>query len=352
MANSSQTDSASLMLAIVISSVAPVVLLDREAKVIAASTSFCAAFGLDAERVAGVDLSRLGEGEWALPQLISGLMSAASGNSSIKGYEMSLRRSGVEDRQLVIEAHRLNYGDGEDIRIMMSVADVTEARRAEQVKDGLLRDKAMLLQELQHRVANSLQIIASVLMQSAKSTNSEEIRGHLNDAHDRVMSVASMQRHLAVSKVEHVHLRTYFNDLCRSIGASMIRDRELISIAVTCDDSSTTSDLSVSLGLIVTELVINGLKHAFPAQRRGHILVDYQSSLPDWTLTVSDDGIGMPRGGASSKAGLGTSIVEALARQLRADIHVSDAGPGTRIAISYRDGGETAHRPSLALAAV
>ncbi|MEO8683868.1 MAG: histidine kinase dimerization/phosphoacceptor domain -containing protein [Devosia sp.] len=328
---------ASLMLAIVITSTTPIILLDRDLRIVAASTSFCLAFDIDPAIIPGRLLPELGAGEWNVPQLIAGLTSAVSGNSSIKGYELLLRRRGLGDRELVLEAHRLEYGPGEDVRIMLSVADVTGAKAQEKLHDDLLHDKAMLLQELQHRVANSLQIIASVLMQSARTSQSDETRGHLNDAHDRVMSVASLQRQLAVSHAGNVDLRTYFNDLCRSIGASMIRDRTLTKIEVTCDDSITTAETSVSFGLIVTELVINGLKHAFPDNRKGKIIVDYRSSGGDWTLTVCDDGVGMPTEGESSKPGLGTSIVEALAKQLGAMIFVTNARPGTHVAIEHLD---------------
>ena len=82
---------------------------------------------------------------------------------------------------------------------MLSVTDITHARAAEKLKDNLLREKDVLLQELHHRVANSLQIIASVLMQSARKVQSEETRSHLYDAHQRVMSVAALQQQLASS---------------------------------------------------------------------------------------------------------------------------------------------------------
>lgn len=329
--------SASLLLAVVISSAAPIILLDRDLRIVTASTSFCSAFDIDPMLVAGQLLTVLGMGQWNVPQLISGLESAVSGSSSISGYELVLARPGGADRTLVIEAHRLDYGLGQDVRVMLSMNDVTLAKAAEKLKDRLMHDKATLMKELQHRVANSLQIIASVLMQSAKSSRSKETRGHLNDAHDRVMSVASLQRQLAVSNVDTVDLRTYFNDLCRSIGASMIRDRSRIKIDVTCDDSTTNAETSVSFGLIVTELVINGLKHAFPENRKGRIAVDYLSSDGDWTLTVSDDGIGMPDHGEDSKPGLGTSIVEALAKQLGAVITVTDSRPGTHVALEHLD---------------
>src|SRR3546814_3604496 len=118
----------------------------------------------------------------------------------------------------------------------------------------------ILLQELQHRVANSLQIIASVLMQSARRVQSEEARGHLHDAHNRVMSIATLQQQLAASRLGDVELRGYFTQLCESLGALMIHDHDQLSIAVTADSSSVNADISVILGLIVTELVINALR--------------------------------------------------------------------------------------------
>lgn len=104
---------------------------------------------------------------------------------------------------------------------------------------------------------------------------------------------------------------------------------------MTTDDSVTTADTSVSLGLVVTELVINALKHAFPDDRAGRIVVDYRSRGADWTLSVGDDGVGMPQAPNEAKAGLGTSIVQALAAQLGAKVDVTSRKPGTRISIIH-----------------
>ena len=251
-------------LAVIASSFAPLVFLDADLGVIAASSSFCEAFSVDPAAVHGRKLASLGAGEWASPQLASLLKATASGHAEIKAYEMDLVRHGQENRRLVINAHKLDYGDPDHVRLLLSITDITEARAAEKVKDGLLRDKALLLLEVQHRVANSLQIIASILMQSARKVQSEEIRGHLRDAHHRVLSIASVQRQLMASQLGDVELGPYFTQLCESLGASMIRDHDELSIEVNTDRSATGPDASISLGLIVTELVINALKHAFP----------------------------------------------------------------------------------------
>jgi len=325
----------SLALAVVASSTAPLLLLDGDLKLIAASKSFCQAFQIDPASVAGCFLRELGAGEWDLAQLMSLLEATASGYARIESYEIDLRRKNREDRHLVLNAQKLEYGNDDSVRLLLAVSDVTDARIAEKLKDDMLREKAILLQELHHRVANSLQIVASVLMQSARKVQSDETRTHLFDAHQRVMSVASLQKQLSTSSVDDVELRPYFTALCNSIGASMIRDHNQLTLDVNVDRSVTSADVSVSLGLIVTELVINALKHAFPGDRHGKITVDYHSHGPNWTLSVTDNGVGMAADDTSIKAGLGTSIVEALTRQLQAAIRVADAMPGTAVTIAH-----------------
>jgi two-component sensor histidine kinase len=324
-----------LALAVIASSTAPLLLLDGDLTVIAASKSFCRAFQIDPAGVANCPLAKLGDGEWNLPQLETMLAAAASGFAEIEGYEIDLARSGRDSRRLVLNAQKLEYGNADDIRLLVAVSDVTDARIAEKLKDDLLKEKAVLLQELQHRVANSLQIIASVLMQSARKVQSDETRTHLFDAHQRVMSVAALQQQLATSVESDVALRPYFTALCNSIGASMIRDHNQLSLNVSVDDSSSAADVSVSLGLIVTELVINALKHAFPGDRKGKIKVGYHAQGPNWTLSVIDDGIGMPADAADAKPGLGTSIVQALTKQLHAVVAVADAMPGTAVSVTH-----------------
>ncbi|RVG73180.1 sensor histidine kinase [Sinorhizobium meliloti] len=324
-------------LAVVVSSIEPLLFLSDDLKVIAASASFCRAFEIDPASVPGKRLSDLGAGEWAMPKLESLLTATASGSANIEAYEIDLKRPGQKTRQLVLNAQTLDDGDIDHIRLLLAIVDVTDARAEARIKDDLIRDKAVLLQEVQHRVANSLQIIASVLMQSARRVQSEEARGHLRNAHHRVMSIAALQQQLSTSLGGKVELRAYFTQLSRSLGASMIADPDRLSIQVTVDDSVVDADVSVSMGLIVTELVINALKHAFPDERNGVIVIDYRSSGNDWTLSIADNGIGVPRGNDAPKAGLGTGIVEALVKNLNGEIELSDAGPGAVVTISHRE---------------
>lgn len=324
----------SLAMALVESSKAPLLLLDDGVTVIGASASFCNTFNLDPSTIANRRLADLGAGEWNVPQLNSLLRATISGAAEIDAYEMDLVREGKATCRLILSAHKLDYFDTEKVRVVLAATDVTATRLAEKQKDDLVREKHVLLQELQHRVANSLQIIASVLMQSAKRVQSEETRLHLHDAHSRVMSIATLQRQLAVTQLKSVELRTYFADLCRSISASMIDDPKRLSLEAAVDDTTTTSDVSVSMGLIVTELVINSIKHAFPDQvSGGKIVVSFADEGGAWLLSVSDNGAGMPVSTERGKPGLGTGLVEALSKQLDATVTVLDANPGTRVEI-------------------
>ena len=321
-----------LALSLISASVAPVLLLNGDLTILAASQSFRESFNVGAEDIPGARLADLGDGEWNSPQLWSLLKATAYGQASIQGYEMDLTTS-LGIKTLLLNAQRLDNGVGRGIRLLLSIQDITEARAEALQKDDLIREKAVLVREIQHRVANSLQIIASVLMQGVRKVGSDESGSHLRDAHQRILSVAAVQRQLAGSELGDVELRGYFTDLCRSIGDSMIRDRNRVHLAATIDDSVAPSGRSVSLGLIVTELVINALKHAFPEDHEGQITVDYRAHDEGWTLMVCDDGVGMPKDPEAAKPGLGTGIVEALAKQLGATVERADAKPGLRVSI-------------------
>ncbi len=159
-------------------------------------------------------------------------------------------------------------------------------------------------------------------------------QGH--DAHQRVMSVATVQEQLHASGLnERIEIGPYLTKLCASLAASMVGERRPLSIKVQATSGSAGSSEAVSLGLIVTELVINALKHGFPSGEKGEILVKYEAQNSGWQLSVSDNGSG-PKEAAGEPAhmGLGTSIVEALAHQLNGMVHKSSGSQGTTVSIT------------------
>ena len=162
-------------------------------------------------------------------------------------------------------------------------------------------------------------------------------RLHLRDAHQRVMSVAAVQQHLQASgHGEPIEIGPYLSRLCETLAGSMIGDSRLISLKVQAEGGTASSTEAVSIGLIVTELVINALKHAFPPGHEGEIVVRYDVDGAGWRLSVSDNGVGR-RDDRHERTGggLGTSIVEAFSHQLNARTEMSAGPQGTIVSIIH-----------------
>lgn len=323
------------------------VLLDGDMRIVAASHAFRSDFDLEGA-VDGLLLADLGGGEWNVPQLRSLLEVALAEGPEIEVYEMDLRRPEQEDRNLRLNAQKVGFGGLKNDRVLLTVDDVTAARgiaRSNQIlldekdrllheKEQMLLDRNLLLEEMRHRIANSLQIIASILILKARAVQSAESRGHLQDAHDRVISIATIQEQLREGTVD-LDVPPYLTKLCESLSASMIRESRPIVLSVVADTASVNPREAVSLGLVVTELVINALKHAFPDGRSGKVVVRYQGNALGWVLSVEDDGIGMPQPAVQRHVGLGTSMVSALATQMGARIETFDLSPGTKVALTH-----------------
>ena len=311
----------------------PLVVLDRDLRVIAASRSFYRTFAVERRNTQGRKLYLLGDGQWNIPALRTVLEDIIPKHRTVETYEVEHEFPTIGRRIMLLNARQVFDEDGTGSALLLAIEDVTDRRGAEREKDDLLRQKEILLQEMQHRVANSLQIIASILLLKARTVQSEEIRLHLHDAHQRVMSVATVQQQLRASGLnEQIEIGLYLSKLCDSLAASMVGERRPLSVRVQATSGTATSSEVVSLGLIVTELVINSLKHAFPGGEAGEILVSYEARGSGWRLSVSDNGSG-PGEAERPYAGLGTSIVEALARQLDAIVQKSSGPDGTTVSI-------------------
>jgi two-component sensor histidine kinase len=327
----------------------PLVVLDRELRVVAASRSFYRTFAAEPHNTQGRRLYELGDGQWNIPGLRTVLEDIISKHRTVEAYEVEHEFPTIGRRVMLLNARQVFDEGGSASALLLAIEDVTHRRDAEREKDELLRQKEVLLQEMQHRVANSLQIIASILLLKARTVQSEEIRLHLRDAHQRVMSVATVQEQLQASGLnESIEIGPYLTKLCDSLATSMVGERRPLSIKVEATSGRAVSSEAVSLGLIVTELVINALKHAFPSSRaQGAILVKYENDKSGWRLSVSDNGEGIGEADANGvHTGLGTSIVEALSQQLNAKVRKLAGPRGTKVLIES-DGPPTASRNSL-----
>ena len=316
----------------------PLLVLDRDLRVVTANRSFCLTFSTKGPDVQGRSFFALGNGQWNVPELRLLLESIASHHAEMEAYEVEQDFPGLGRRTMLLNARKLLYETRCERTILLSIEDITERRARERELMDLLGQKDVLLQEMQHRVANNLQIIASVLRIKARTVRSEETRLHLQGAHKRVLSVAAIQGQLQTSDSgAMIELAPYLSRLCQTLTTSMIDDCRPISLKVDVRGGSASSSQAVSIGIIVTELVINAIKHAFPGHRTdSSVVVGYDSAAPDWRLSVSDNGIGRPEGELDrTSSGLGTTIVEALAKQLDARTEIVTNAHGRTVSIIH-----------------
>jgi chemotaxis protein methyltransferase CheR len=317
----------------------PLLVLSQDLRVVAASRSFYQTFRVDRHEVQGHLVYTLGDGQWNIPELKLLLEEILPRHTVMEAYEVEHDFSRVGRRKMLLNARKVFYEGNTRSLILVAIEDVTERRAAQQVMTELLQQKDTLLQEMQHRVANSLQIIASILLLKASTVQSDEIKVHLHDAHRRVMSVAAVQQQLQAAKHgDSIEVGPYLTRLCESLAASMVGDSRSITLKVQAESGMALSNEAVSIGLIVTELVINSLKHAFVGSRTsGTIIIRYDVAAPNWRLSVSDNGIGKATGkSGSTTPGLGTSIVEALAKQLDGHVAITGTSPhGPTVSITH-----------------
>ncbi|HWY62332.1 MAG TPA: histidine kinase dimerization/phosphoacceptor domain -containing protein [Rhizomicrobium sp.] len=322
----------------------PLLVLDSKLKIQVASSSFLKTFRIDPQDTPDQLLFALDNGAWDIPALHTLLERSLVDQTIVEGFLVEQSFPRIGPRTFLLHARKVLDTDEGKALILLGFEDITDRRAVEREKallqirtDELLQQKEMLLAEMQHRIVNSLQIIASILMLKARAVTSEETRQHLQDAHRRVMSVAAVQEHLHSSgRADVIDIAPYLAKLCKSLADSMIGENRAATIEVISDAGTVQSAEAVSLGLIVTELVINALKYAFPDPgKAGAVTVRYEVDRADWKLSVSDNGIGRVQGnGMPVKGGLGTSLVKALAHQLDAKVETISGPAGLTVSVT------------------
>lgn len=316
----------------------PFLVLDQDLRIVTASRSFCHTFRLMRDDVRNHSIYEINGGRWNIPGVRRLLEMITNDGLPIEGYEVEQDFPSLGRRVLLLSARKVFYETGTHATVLLAFEDITDRRAVEQQMQELLREKEMLLEEMQHRVANSLQIISSILLIKARTVQSEETRLQLEDAHRRVLSVAAIQKHLHLTAHnEQIEIATYLAKLCETLAQSMIGGSRPISLKVDADAGTAVSRNAVSIGLVVTELVMNSLKHAFPGNKPdAAIVVSYRVAETDWKLTVSDNGVGKPDVKAGdTKPGLGTSLVQALAKQLDARVDIASDRHGTAVSMTH-----------------
>ena len=199
---------------------------------------------------------------------------------------------------------------------------------------ALAAEREVLLREVNHRVGNSLQIIASLLHLQANSSTQEDVKAALSNAMGRVAAVAQVHRRLYTSHdVNSVMLNQYLEALLEDLRRSAEGNR-MSRLTVNAAPVEIDPDRAVAIGIIVNELILNAVKYAYP-DGPGPIHVELISSGNDLELSVTDHGVGLGVKADPRSTGMGQRIVSAMATKLNAQAERDPNHTGTRIVLRF-----------------
>jgi PAS domain S-box-containing protein len=259
--------------------------------------------------------------------------------------EYRLRRSDGQYRWILDHGVPRHAQDGSFEGFIGSCIDITEMResaQAVQVRTNALsvalREREVLLSEIHHRVKNNLQLVSSMLALQAR-TAGPETRHALAEGQRRIDSIALVHEQLYGSRnLSAVNLARYAEalipELCRSSSTG-----ERVEVKLELAEVELVPERAIPCALVMSELVTNALKHAFPGERRGVLGVQLER-LPGalLRLAVRDDGVGLKRNfPAEIPDSLGLDLVAIFAKQLEAEL-VVERDAGTCFVLTFREG--------------
>ncbi len=215
---------------------------------------------------------------------------------------------------------------------------------------ALAAEREVLLREVNHRVGNSLQIIASLLHLQANSASQDDVKAALTNAMGRVAAVAQVHRRLYTSHdLKSVLLNQYLDALLEDLRRSA-EGNKMSRLTLKADPIEIDPDRAVAIGIIVNELVMNAVKYAYP-DCAGPIHVELGSKGDDLVLSISDDGVGLNGKSDPRSTGMGQRIVTAMASKLEASVERDPNHAGTRIFVTFRRVKTQPLRPAATAAA-
>ncbi len=225
---------------------------------------------------------------------------------------------------------------GTPVQFFGTIQDVTERKLSEERIQADLREKEILLKEIHHRVKNNLQVISSMLALQSKSIGDPEIQSVFQSCRDRVHSIGLVHEKLYRSKsLTSVDFSEYARTMIREMMIHYDAGSR-IDVKISMRPVQLDIETAIPVGLILSELVTNALKHAFPADRKGALRVDFRTFRRRfWRMTVSDDGVGLPRRKTGPGAeGFGMELIRILTEQLEGKLQVRRA-KGTTFTVTF-----------------
>lgn len=194
-----------------------------------------------------------------------------------------------------------------------------------------------LLYEVNHRVANSLSMVAALVRLQANAIADKGAKAALSETQARIMAIAGVHRRLYTSDdVRMVELQEYITGLISELAVSMHEAGHRASVHAEVEPMPVPTDKAVSIGVVVTELVTNAFKYAYPGAASGDIRVRLRRNAEGRAqLVIEDDGIGWRGEGEARGTGLGTRVVKAMAGSLGGEINYDSPERGTRILLEF-----------------
>jgi PAS domain S-box-containing protein len=222
--------------------------------------------------------------------------------------------------------------------ILIIASDITELKKYENEIQDSLHEKEILLQEIHHRVKNNMQIISSLLSIQTRYVDDEESINVLKESQNRVKSLAMIHEKLYKSKnFNKIYLLDYIESLVWDLFYSYGIEKGRIKPILDIDDVKLNIETSVPCGLIITELVSNCLKYAFPDQREGKLEVTLKIVDDFYELTICDNGVGIPEDiDFFNTDSLGLQLVNSLTDQIDGKIEF-DRSNGTKFTIIFKE---------------
>jgi two-component sensor histidine kinase/CheY-like chemotaxis protein len=210
-----------------------------------------------------------------------------------------------------------------------------EHERAErEVREA--RDRAeVLLHEVNHRVANSLALVAALVGMQSRAITEPSVRTALGEIQGRISAIAGVHRRLYTSQdVRSVEISDYLASLLRDLEATLKEAGHASTVRLDAERTEVPTDKAVSIGVVVTELVTNAFKYAYPTDKGGEIRVVLRRNAGKINLSVEDDGVGWSGEGPVQGTGVGSRIVNAMARGLGSPVNYSPA-PGCQVSLEF-----------------
>ena len=208
------------------------------------------------------------------------------------------------------------FVDGKFVKLIGVIQDITALRHMEDALKQSLHEKEVLMHELQHRVKNSLMVAASLLAIEEHNLPDERTRAIFVNTQARLNSMSAIYEQLYRSGgIDHVNLRQYMEKLIARLAQSYLVQDRCLKIEAHIEAIELEVKRTMPLGIILTELVTNAIKYAFPAGASGVIRVELTRTGKEAKLCVTDNGVGMP--GEIHSGGMGLQLVRMLTHQIR-----------------------------------